>query len=218
MNVSVKGPYVSDKEREMLRSKKFFYVAVGFCMILAGVFYFLHYSSQRDSTEYYYSESDSMDVVCESAGGTCPDVTGESQNETVCVYVCGAVAEPGVYFFSTGARVADALSAAGGPEDDACPEQLNLAQPVSDGQKIYVPREDETVFPDTGNSADTGLVNINTATEAELVTLPGIGESRARDIIAYRNDSGGFGAVEDIMNVSGIKEASFEKIKDYICV
>ena len=81
-----------------------------------------------------------------------------------------------------------------------------------------MPREDETVFPDTGNRADTGLVNINTATEAELVTLPGIGESRARDIIAYRNDNGGFAAVEDIMNVTGIKEASYEKIKDYICV
>lgn len=211
----------------MPRSKKFIYAAVGFCMILAGVFYFLHNSSRKDSTEYYYSESDSPDpAIGESPQGTeilHADYTGNTEctPETVCVYVCGDVCSPGVYYCESGSRIADAVRMAGGMNDDACPEALNLAQQVKDGQKIYVPREGETVQEDAadGSSADnTGLVNINTAGESELTSLPGIGQSRAKDIIAYRESNGGFRSVEDIMNVSGIKEASYEKIKDLICI
>lgn len=213
----------------MLKSKKFIYAAVGFCMILAGVFYFLHNSSVRDSTEYYYSEPDFTDAMetedfSYHAGNMPSDSLSESGMciaETVCVYVCGAVRSPGVYYCESGSRIADAVGMAGGPEDDACPEELNLAQQVSDGQKIYVPREGETIqqtaaYASPGNNP--ALVNINTAGEAELTTLPGIGQSRAGDIIAYREENGGFRNVEEIMNVPGIKEASYEKIKDLICI
>ena len=96
---------------------------------------------------------------------------------------------------------------------------LNLADMVTDGQRIYVPAIGETdnAMPDVQDGR-SDLVNINTADVSQLTTLPGIGESRATSIIAYREENGAYGTIEDIMNVSGIKEAAFSKIKDYICV
>ena len=226
MRLSIKGPYVSDKEIMMLKSKKLMYAAVGICMILAGVFYFLHISSNNDKTEYLYcdAESDSADISFENGNAVTDgsENAAETEAQTLCVYVCGDVKVPGIYYCNTGSRVADAVEAAGGAGEDAYVESLNLAEQITDGQKIYIPREGET-FSDvvTGQAAsdsERGLVNINSAGEAELTTLPGIGESRAKDIIAYREENGGFSKIEDIMNVSGIKEASFDKIKELICV
>ena len=135
------------------------------------------------------------------------------------VYVCGAVANPGVVEIPQGSRVEDALEAAGGFGAEAGREAVNLADWVSDGQKLYFPKEGEAVEePQAQADSASGLVNINTADVAALCTLPGIGESRARDIISYREANGGFGACEDIMKVSGIKTAAYEKIKDKITV
>lgn len=145
------------------------------------------------------------------------------------VYVCGAVQRPDVYEISADSRIVDAVSAAGGFAIDAYPEAMNLAETVSDGSRIYVPTKEEVdalavVYSDTGSgsgdttSDSTGRVNINTATLEELTTLPGIGDTRARAIIDYREQNGGFGNIEDIMQVTGIKEKSFSKIKDSICV
>ena len=145
------------------------------------------------------------------------------------VYVCGAVQRPDVYEISADSRIVDAVSAAGGFAIDAYPEAMNLAETVSDGSRIYVPTKEEVdalavVYSDTGSgsgdttSDSTGRVNINTATLEELTTLPGIGDTRARAIIDYREQNGAFGNIEDIMQVTGIKEKSFSKIKDSICV
>lgn len=145
------------------------------------------------------------------------------------VYVCGAVQRPDVYEISSDSRIVDAVSAAGGFAIDAYPEAMNLAETVSDGSRIYVPTKEEVdalavVYSDTGSgsgdttSDSTGRVNINTATLEELTTLPGIGDTRARAIIDYREQNGAFGNIEDIMQVTGIKEKSFSKIKDSICV
>ena len=145
------------------------------------------------------------------------------------VYVCGAVQRPDVYEISADSRIVDAVSAAGGFAIDAYPEAMNLAETVSDGSRIYVPTKEEVdalavVYSDTGSgsggttSDSTGIVNINTATLEELTTLPGIGDTRARAIIDYREQNGAFGNIEDIMQVTGIKEKSFSKIKDSICV
>ena len=145
------------------------------------------------------------------------------------VYVCGAVKQPDVYEISSDSRIVDAVSAAGGFAIDAYPEAMNLAETVSDGSRIYVPTKEEVdalavVYSDTGSgsgdttSDSTGRVNINTATLEELTTLPGIGDTRARAIIDYREQNGAFGNIEDIMQVTGIKEKSFSKIKDSICV
>ena len=143
----------------------------------------------------------------------------EAQDTTIRVYVCGAVANPGVVEIPQGSRVEDALKAAGGFGAEAGREAVNLADWVSDGQKLYFPKEGEALEEIAAEAESTpGLVNINTADVAALCTLPGIGESRAQDIISYREANGGFGACEDIMKVSGIKTAAYEKIKDKITV
>lgn len=164
--------------------------------------------------------------------------------DTSCyVYVCGQVTSPGVYKLEEGQRIFEAVELAGGFTGEARPEYLNLAEPVFDGMKILVPDEAQAsdpswngqigssgMVPGTGGSGfgaadaysqDKGAVpmkkvNINSASKEELMTLTGIGESRAADIIRYRTEQGAFSRIEDIMNVPGIKEASFRKLKDQI--
>lgn len=143
---------------------------------------------------------------------------GDTADE-ICVYVCGAVESPGVVFLPGGSRAADALEAAGGFAPEAAEEAVNLAARVSDGEKLYFPTSEEYAVQSQREEASAaGLVNINTADIAQLCTLPGIGESRAADIIAYREAHGGFAACEDIMQVSGIKESVYNKISGRITV
>ena len=144
-----------------------------------------------------------------------PQDTGKAPD--ICVYVCGAVETPGIVFLPEGSRAADALEAAGGFASYAAVDAVNLAAKISDGEKLYFPDcEEYRAQAEKQASASAGLVNINTADAAQLCTLPGIGESRAADIIAYREAHGGFASCEDIMNVSGIKESVYNKISDKI--
>ena len=148
----------------------------------------------------------------------------------VYVDVDGAVVSPGVYRLKDGARVAQAIDAAGGLTPEADVTGLNRASKVADGQKIYVPKVGEQqasiadVGVDGGASASSGvggatsLVNINTASAAELQTLSGIGPSMAQSIIDERTKNGAFASVDDLMRVSGIGEKKLAKIKDSICV
>ena len=129
------------------------------------------------------------------------------------VYVCGAVRKPGVYQVPPGARVYEAVEMAGGLLPEADGRAVNLAAYLSDGQMIAVPAEGEEAA--AGEDGDE-RVNINTAGIPELMTLPGIGKAKAEAIVQYRDKNGPFHAPEDIMRVSGIKEAVFEKIKAYI--
>jgi competence protein ComEA len=136
------------------------------------------------------------------------------------VYVVGAVMNPGVYFLLQGSRVADALEAAGGPTEEADLVRVNLAKRVYDEEHIYVPRlgEENPPLPlSTGGEAG-GKININTATAAELETLPSIGPVLAQRIIDYRKANGPFAVIEDIKNVQGIGEGIFEEIKELIFV
>lgn len=135
------------------------------------------------------------------------------------VYVCGAVNSPGVVVLQEGSRAEAALEAAGGFRQDARTDYVNLAAKVSDGEKLYFPTEEETAdLPAelSEESAGDGLININTADEETLCTLSGIGESRARDILRYREENGPFESCEDIMNVPGIKASVYSKIRDRI--
>ena len=139
------------------------------------------------------------------------------------VYVVGAVMNPGVYFLPQGSRVADALEAAGGPTEEADLARVNLAKRVYDEEQIYVPRlgEENPLLPlPSGSSGGQagGKININTATAAELETLPGIGPVLSQRIVDYRKANGPFAATEDIKNVGGIGEATFEEIKESIFV
>lgn len=131
------------------------------------------------------------------------------------VYVCGEVEEPGVYPLEPGARVCDALELAGGVTRQGKPEALDQATCVVDGQTIYVPSIYEQM---EGTNLDDGLVDINTADKELLMTLPGIGESKAELIVEYREEHGAFESIEDLMNIPGIKEGVYNKIKDSVKV
>ncbi len=135
------------------------------------------------------------------------------------VDVSGAVAHPGVYPLQHGARVKDALSAAGGMTGDADTKRVNLAAFVRDGEKILVP--DKHSAPADISIATDGeqvLININTASQSLLEDLPGIGPVTAKSIIQYREEHGPFENIEDICNVPGIGPATFENLKDSITV
>lgn len=144
---------------------------------------------------------------------------------SVCVYVCGAVNNTGVYELKKDARIYEAIECAGGLREDAALSAVNQAEYVSDGQQIYIPTQEEynaggfseMVVSSSADSSD-GKVHLNTATKDELKTLSGIGESRAESILAYRESHGAFQSIEELMNVEGIKEGIYQKIKDQIAL
>ena len=149
-------------------------------------------------------------------------VSEPAEPETIWVYVCGAVRVPGVYELPADGRVFQALDAAGGPLEGAELRSLNQAALLTDGEQItvYTAEEIEETGgirpPDTEAQAGTGKINLNTAGKEELMKLSGIGEARAQEIITYRETHGPFTAVEEVMNIEGIKEKAFSKIKDEI--
>ncbi len=153
----------------------------------------------------------------------------EDLPEDIFVHICGAVINPGVYVLSAGSRIFEGIEAAGGFSEDACEDFVNLAQILQDGQRIVIPTVEEAEaavqdsayqeqwLPEETQSAD-GRVNINTASEQELSAISGIGAGKAAAIVRYRQENGSFSSVEDIMKVSGIKEGTYEKIKDKITI
>lgn len=139
--------------------------------------------------------------------------------QQLAVYVCGAVAAPGVYELSEGSRVYEAVALAGGMTDEASQTAVNQAELLTDGQMIEIPTMEQQQEKAAAEEARTdGLVNINTADLEELKTLPGIGDSKARSIIAYREKNGAFGMPEDIKHVDGIGDGVFAKLEGCIKV
>lgn len=153
----------------------------------------------------------------EAVVGAAAEQSGGEASSAICVYVCGAVKCPGVVELPAGSRVNDALEAAGGFAEDASRDHVNLAARVTDGEKLFFPTCEEAASAAEEKSGD-GLININTASAEELCALPGIGASRAEDIIRYREREGAFETCEDIMKVTGIKTSVYDKIKDRIKV
>lgn len=134
----------------------------------------------------------------------------------ILVHVLGAVAEPGLYELREGDRVVDAVAAAGGLVDGAEQAAINLARPVSDGEQLVVPREGE-VPPASGPASD-GRVNLNTADAAALETLPRVGPALAARILQWREANGRFAAIEDLMQVTGIGEKTFDGLRDLVTI
>ena len=131
------------------------------------------------------------------------------------VHVCGAVRSPGLMEIAAGSRAGDALEMAGGFADDADTDYVNLAAFLEDGQKLYFPtvEESRTMAPEEKGETK---VDLNRAGEEELCSLPGIGSSRAKAILKYRNEHGKFQSIEEVLKVPGIKEGLYEQIKDLI--
>jgi competence protein ComEA len=164
-----------------------------------------------------------VEVAAVPSGGTAsaPASASPSPEVVVLVDVAGWVRRPGVYEFTEGARVIDAIDAAGGARSGAVLEALNLAAPLTDGTQILVPREGQegvAPAPVTGGAVAGGLVNVNSAIATELEELPGIGEVIAQRIIDYRTENGPFATVDELVDVSGIGDAILESIRELVTV
>ncbi len=142
-----------------------------------------------------------------------------AQADTIFVYVCGAVSNPGVYELPVDSRAYEAVAQAGGMSEEAAGTAVNLAEVLADGQKLQIPFQGEiSESQELDNSGITtdSRININTASMEELMTLKGIGQTRAEQILEYREKHGSFASPEAIMNVDGIKQGTYDKIKDNI--
>lgn len=192
------------------------------------------FGGKSDGVAFERNDGSGTSVEREAEDALSDDAAGSSKKSSsaaeVYVDVDGAVASPGVYRLKEGARVSQAIDAAGGLTAEADVTGLNRASKVADGQKIYVPKVREQQAVTAGGGADggavvtsgandaAGLVNINTASASELQSLSGIGPSMAQSIIDERTKNGPFASVDDLMRVSGIGEKKLAKIKDCICV
>lgn len=192
-----------------------------FLSIIVGalIIYLIYHYATNNSSEYIeeniYIETNSK----------------PEEKDKIFLHITGEVNSPGIIEVDEGARLADAIEAAGGFTEEADINKINLAYLVKDGQKINIPNVNsvdingyitenigENIIIEDITSSNTNLVNINTATQTELETLTGIGPSTALKIIKYREENGKFEKIEDIKNVSGIGDSKFEVIKDEICV
>lgn len=176
---------------------------------------------QRGEAGGFGADND-PDMGAESAAGAgnengsgADPLQGEAER-FLYVHVCGAVNSPGLKKLPEGSRAFDALEMAEGFSEDADPDAVNLAAPLTDGQQLYFPALGEEENRETG--VESGKVNLNTADEKELCTLRGIGTSRAQAILKYRGEKGRFDRIEELLQVPGIKESIFEQICDQITV
>lgn len=197
-----------------------------FLMILAGC--------SKQTTEYISADSEQTHTDVEQTQPDSEDTSFDQKKKDkvkplVYVYICGAVANPGVYKVEQGTRLFEVVSLAGGFIDSAAIECINQAQKVEDGQMVYILTKQEQQGEDdlpaqspqtkiNATDSENEKVNINTATQEELMTLPGIGKSKVDRILKYKEDNGPFKSVEEIMKIEGIKEGVFSKIKDRIRV
>lgn len=183
--------------RESLLSRRTLVIILGALLVLAGV------------GGFRYADF----LLRDTAGADSPGLRAvQDEGSLIAVHVKGAVAEPGLYWLAPDSRVDDAVQAAGGALAEADLDNVNLAAFVSDGSQLYVP------FAGESEDAVSGPLNINTATEAQLEALDGIGETKARAIVEYRESHGDFASVEQLTRVDGIGDATLDKIREQICV
>lgn len=241
--VCIGGAFVRRKGRKMRYGRRKLFFLCTLCLLIqgagctgkAGLYDSAHEEPASEEGAQSMEAGASQDSEQESQNPeelrNTEEPEGAEEEELLCVYVCGEVVSPGVYELPAGARIHDALSAAGGMTEEAEPSWLNLAEHAEDGQKIEVPSKEQAgiwkeagITPESDEGASPGRmkedtpVNLNTASEQELQTLPGIGEGKAKEIVNYRKEHGRFGRIEDLMQIPGIKEGVFSKIRDQITV
>lgn len=166
------------------------------------------------------------EILCGCNSKNTVELSTESYNEeinqvssesNIFVYITGQVHRPGVYQVSEGTRLYQVVELAGGMTKKAQKNAVNLAEEVTDGQSVHIPSKRNNIEQYTSET-NNGLININQATVEQLMTLPGIGESKAMAIQEYRKENGKFESVEDIKNVSGIGDSTFNNLKDLITI
>ena len=160
-------------------------------------------------TSYFESQQESEEVAAETT-----ESEEETETEEIVVQVAGAVQNPGVFTLDADARVYEAIACAGGLSEDAFSQDFNQAAKLEDGQMIYVYSKEEHEQMQVAEAVESdGRIDLNSATAAELTTLPGIGESKANLIVQYREEHGGFQSPEDIKQIQGIKDGVYNQIK-----
>lgn len=192
--------------------------------VAIGIIYFINNKNQTNNIEL----DENILVSNQDTNQTSQDT-----EEIVIVHITGSVKNPGIVKLKEGSRIEDAIEAAGGLTENADISNVNLAYVLDDGTKIKIPNVDdedigdedvlskdsgEGIIQEDEKTTNTNTVNINKATENELSTLPGIGNSLATRIVEYRKQNGNFKTIEDIKNVSGIGESKFANIKDFISI
>lgn len=199
--------------------------AIAICVIICSICYGLNRNHIHQEEKAFVSIQEPPVSSAEETTASDSQEAPEVPSRICYVHICGEVVSPGVYELEEGSRVFQAVAKAGGFTENAAADTLNMAEQVKDGMKIQVPDQEEAKrLLDQGTSVLGNLpegshkVNLNTAGKEELMTLRGVGEAKADDIIRYRESHGGFQKIEDIMKITGIKEAAFQKIKDDITV
>lgn len=211
------------------RKKQTVTVVVFLFFLAAGLWYYFQGSSLVKQKKTDTEMTGVLDILVTETPVTQPPKKEEVKKKELVVYVCGAVEKPGIYTLPVGSRLYEAIAMAGGFSKKADSAYHNLARAIEDGERIYILSTSETKELTTQQQMEgeegaggavqaNGLINLNTATAEQLMTLPGIGEARAADILAYRAKIGQFTDIEELMNVSGIGEARFERVKDKITV
>lgn len=197
-------------------------------MVIAILFIIFNLVGSPSSEEVSIDVAEAADLQNDEVTEN-PDGTNE-----ICVHVVGCVNEPGIYYLSEGSRIADAIEAAGGMTEDAHASYLNLAEMLEDASQIDVLSKSEYDLmvkqgsedvsnrgyegvPATRDDAN-GKININTASPSELQKLSGIGESKAKKIVEYRDKNGLFKSVDELTKVSGIGDKTLESIRESICI
>lgn len=209
---------------ENLSKKQIIIIGIILVTIVIVVVYYIFNSIQQIN----YENLDNMESDDTEQNEIKSNVS--ETEELIVVHIAGAVNKEGIVTLKEGKRIIDAINEAGGLKENADLTNVNLAYIISDGQKIYIPHigeeqkenseigENIIVSESKENSQNTSLININTATVAQLTGLSGIGEQTAQKIVNYRKENGKFNNIEEIKNVSGIGEAKYNSIKDYITV
>ncbi|CAH0347076.1 helix-hairpin-helix domain-containing protein [Bacillus sp. CECT 9360] len=211
---------------KIVQKKKLGMISLIIIACCAGYFFYQQsLETSKNEADSFFQEEKQPTFAAEEEG---PQAPAETKTPTVVkVDVKGAVKSPGVFTAKSGERVIDLVAKAGNFTENADKNKVNLAQLVEDQMVIYVPEVGEDAVssgvPAEGNAvgsqgAEGDKINLNTAAEADLDTLPGIGPAKATAIIEYREKSGPFQAIEDLKNISGIGDKTFEKLQDSITV
>lgn len=216
-----------------LNKKTIIFISIIIIFII-GIYYFFIREKEYIESEFDFSvlnetNEKEKEYVSENK------ILNTEGGEKIVIYIAGAVKNEGLYELNEKSRIADGIEKAGGLTDDANINNINLACVLEDGMKVYIPknsdnneiRDDTKIYvsKENNNTSDSknvnsktqnNKININTATQTELETLPGIGPSTAAKIINYRKENGKFANIEDIKKVSGIGDSKYEKIKNLI--
>ena len=216
---------------EALSKKQKIIFFIILAIMIAVIIYYIYSTLYKNDFSFTYETTNLLtDDLIENTEDINISNSDSLEDNSIIIYICGAVKENKVVKLKEHSRICDAIDAVGGLTKDADLTNINLAYILEDGEKIYIPKIGEEIKTEnkpensssssystySSNTVKNNKININKATQTELETIPGVGPSTALKILDYREKNGKFSKIEDIKNVSGIGDAKYEKIKDYI--